>query len=71
MKAALALITISTLTLLLGILCSGAEPIVGSQPVRAHRVDRPRRALRRRHLRHGSNARWVSLAGRGIRIVSL
>ena len=64
MKAALALITISTLTLLLGCpFVLALRPIVGGQPVRAHRVDRPGRVLRGRHLRDGPNARWLSLAG--------
>ena len=35
------------------------------------RVDRPGRVLRGHHLRDGPDARWVSLAGRGIRLVSL
>ena len=47
------------------------EPLARHQPVRAHRVDRPGRVLPGHHLRDGPDARWVSLAGRRIRLVSL
>jgi hypothetical protein len=72
MKAALALITIGTATLLT-LVCawSGAGSIPGNQPVLTYFMDETGRILRRRHLRDGPNARWVSLAGQRTRFVSL
>ena len=47
------------------------ESLSRHQPVRAQRVDRPGRVLQGDHLHDCPDARWVSLARHGIRLVSL
>ena len=44
------------------------RPLARSQPIRAHRVEGPRRLHQRHHLCDRADAGWLSVAGHGIRI---